>query len=182
MPSFSMKADIDRMLSELSAMQGRAEEAARPAAQAAAQVLYDAVKANVARIGKKTGNLQRSIYQAFSLDNSGPGRATYHVSWNAHKGFAPHGHLVEYGHMQRYEYYQDDQGNVRPRVRPEAQGKPKPRQRASQAVKDAYYVPLEGGPRLVAARPFIRPAIAKAAEAMDEAKAVFLERVLGKQS
>lgn len=174
-----MKADIDRLLSELSAMQGRADEAARPAAQAAAQVLYDAVKANVARIKKHTGNLDRSIYQAFSIDNSGPGRAMYHISWNAKK--APHGHLVEYGHMQRYVYYRRNDGQIRPLVRPGMDGTPKPKGRAPQAVKDQYYVPLEGGPRLVAARPFIRPAIAKAAEAMDEAKAVFVSRVLGEQ-
>lgn len=179
MPSFSMKADIDRLLQEVNGMEARAEEAARPAAQAAAQVLYDAVKANVARIKKHTGNLDRGIYQAFSIDNSGPGRATYHISWNARR--APHGHLVEYGHMQRYVYYQDEQGHVRPMVRPEAQGKPKPKQRAPQSVKDAYYVPLPGGPRLVAARPFIRPAVAKFGEAMDAAKAVVLDHVLGEQ-
>ena len=179
MPSFAMKADIDRLLAGVNGMQDRAEEAARPAAQAAAQVLYDAVKANVARIKKHTGNLDRSIYQAFSIDNSGPGRATYHISWNART--APHGQLVEYGHMQRYVYYQDEQGNVRPMVRPEMQGKPKPKGRAPQAVKDAYYVPLEGGPRLVAARPFIRPAVAKFGEAMDAAETVVLDHVLGKQ-
>jgi HK97 gp10 family phage protein len=179
MPSFSLDVDIDDLLSSVGAMQERAEAAARPAAQAAAQVLYDAVQANVARIKKHTGNLDRSIYQAYSIDNSGPGRATYHISWNAKK--APHGHLVEYGHMQRYVYYQDDAGNIRPMVRPGKEGTPKPKQRASQAVKDAYYVPLEGGPRLVAARPFIRPAVAKMNEAMDEAKRVALDYILGKQ-
>lgn len=179
MPSFSMKADIDGLLSELSAMRDRAEEATRPAAQAAAQVLYDAVKANVARIKKHTGNLDRSIYQAFSIDNSGPGRATYHISWNARK--APHGHLVEYGHMQRYVYYRRNDGQIRPLVRPGMDGTPKPKGRAPQAVKDAYYVPLEGGPRLVAARPFIRPAVAKFGEAMDAAEAVVFDHVLGKQ-
>jgi HK97 gp10 family phage protein len=178
MPSFSLKADIDSLMYSLNAMENAAVEAARPAAQAAAQVLYDTVKANVARIGKKTGNLQRSIYQAFSVDNSSPGRAVYHVSWNAHKGYAPHGHLVEYGHMQRYEYYQDEQGNVRPKVRPEMQGKPRPDKNASRSVKDAYYVPLPGGPRLVAARPFIRPAIAQFDKALDEAKLVLMQRIL----
>lgn len=179
MSSFSIDVDIDGLLRAVGGMQERAEAAARPAAQAAAQVLYDAVKANVARIRKHTGNLDRSIYQAFSIDNSGPGRATYHISWNAKK--APHGHLVEYGHMQRYVYYRDEQGNIRPKIRPGMEGKPKPKQRASQAVKDAYYVPLPGGPRLVAARPFVRPALAKMGEAVDAAKVVVLDYILGKQ-
>ncbi|WP_066339262.1 HK97-gp10 family putative phage morphogenesis protein [Azohydromonas lata] len=179
MPSFSMKADIDSLLQAVGGMQERAEAAARPAAQAAAQVLYDAVRANVARIKKHTGNLDRAIYQAFSIDNSGPGRATYHISWNARR--APHGHLVEYGHMQRYVYYKGNDGQIRPMVRPGMDGTPKPKQRASQAVKDAYYVPLPGGPRLVAARPFIRPAVAKMGEAMDEAKRVALDIILGTQ-
>ena len=84
-----------------------AAAAVRPAAQAVAQVLYDRVKANVAALGRVTGNLDSSIYQAHSPENSRTGlREQYNVSWNHHK--APHGHLLEYGYLQRYRYYQDN--------------------------------------------------------------------------
>lgn len=123
-----------------------AEEAARPASQAGAQVLYNAVEINVSRIGHKTGRLANAIYQAFSKDNSGEGYATYHISWNAKK--APHGHLVEFGHLARYHTYIGKDGR--------------------------WYTdkskPL-ASPRQVAARPFIRPAMASfeaALQAMQE--------------
>lgn len=77
----------------------------RPAAQAGAQVLYEEVLTRVPVAAKdhKTksgriiprGGLKASIYQAFSADHSGYGKATYHISWNYRK--APHGHLVEFG-------------------------------------------------------------------------------------
>jgi hypothetical protein len=142
-----------------------AEAAVRPAAQAGAQVFYNRVKANVAKLGKRTGNLDKSIYQVFSQDNSAKGRAQYHISWN--RGKAPHGHLVEFGHVQRYVTYIDKRGQWKTLVRPEMKGKPKPKRSAPLAVKDAYYVPLKGGPKLVGAKSFIRsatsPDVARAA-------------------
>lgn len=166
--SFTLTADLSGLNALLDDLGTAAETAARPAAQAASQVLYNEVRANVAKIGKKSGNLERAIYQAFSQDNSAVGKATYHVSWNASK--APHGHLVEYGHLQRYRYYQTPDGKVRPMVRPGMQGKTPPGRRASQAVKDAYYVTLPT-PRQVAARPFVRPAASKFTQAIESAKA-----------
>lgn len=154
--SFSLKVDTSSLDELIENMGERADEAARPAAQAMAQVFYDEVKRNVAQIGRVTGNLERSIYQAFSKDNSGESRATYHVSWNHRK--APHGHLVEWGYMQRYKMYLDSEGNVRPMVRPGMESTPRPSRRASRSEKDAYYVPLPGGPKQVGARPFIRKA------------------------
>lgn len=133
-----------------------AEAAVRPAAQAGAQVFYNRVTANVGKLGKRTGNLAKSIYQVFSADNSGQGRAQYHISWNQRK--APHGHLVEHGHVQRYVTYIDKRGQWKTAVRPEMKGKPKPKRSAPLAVKDAYYVPLKGGPRLVGAKSFVRSA------------------------
>jgi hypothetical protein len=144
--------------------------AARPAAQAGAQVLYDQVKANVARLRKVTGNLDRAIYQAFSERDSATGRATYAISWNKKK--APHGYLVEFGHLQRYELARDARGRFFPMVRPEMQGAPKPKRSASQAVKDAYYVPRKGGPLQIPAKAFIRSAAAK----MPEAQAAMTKR------
>ena len=163
MTAFTMTLDLSALgLDELVA---GAEEAVRPAAQAGAQVYYDRVKANVAKIGRVSGNLAGSIYQVYSRDNSGKGVAQYHVSWNRRK--APHGHLVEYGHVQRYVTYIDKRGQWRTLVRPEMVGKPKPKRNAPQAMKDAYYVPLKGGPRVVGARSFVRaakvPAVDRAA-------------------
>ncbi|WP_312588974.1 HK97 gp10 family phage protein [Comamonas terrigena] len=133
-----------------------AEEAARPAAQAAAQVFYDAAKANVAKIKKVSGNLDKALYQAFSPENSGQGFAQYHISWNATT--APHGHLLEHGHWQRYQVVMTRKGWVT-LARPENAGKRKPRRRASQAEKDAFYMPRPGGPVYIPGKAFMRGAL-----------------------
>lgn len=176
MSDIKFKMDLSSLNSILDDLGDAAAEAIRPAAQAAAQVLYDDVKANVAKIKKKTGNLSKSIYQVYSKSNSGPKRAVYQISWNSKT--APHGNLVEYGHLQRYKMYQGNDGQVRPMVRPGMDGSKRPPRRASQAQKDAYYVPLPS-PVQVAARPFIRPAIQKFDKAMEAAKAELLRRVVG---
>lgn len=139
-------------------MGDRAEAAARPAAQAASQVLYDEVKRNVAAIPHKTGKLDSSIYQVYSQANSGEGRATYHISWNHRK--APHGHLVEFGHVQRYVSYIGSDGNWYTAKRAGTAGMRKPGRGASQAAKDAYYVPL-ATPKQVRAEAFVRRAQVK---------------------
>lgn len=150
MSGFAIKVDLSAFEAAMDADAKVCEEAARPAAQAGAQVLYDAVRANVSRIKRRSGNLASSIYQAYSADNSAPGKATYHISWNARK--APHGHLVEWGHLQRYEVAYD------------------PLTRRFTTHKDR---PLPA-PKQIAARPFIRPAMAK----MPEAEAAMRERFL----
>lgn len=150
--SLTIKADLsglDQMLDQLAT---DIEDAARPAAQAAAQVLYDEVKRNVGRLGTKTGKLAQAIYQAYSKDNSGQGRATYHVSWNVKK--APHGHLVEFGHVQKFRVFLGKDGKW-------------------HTDKRSLLV----APRQVAARPFIRPAVAKFPEASAAAEAVLLRRI-----
>lgn len=139
--SFAIRCDtaaLHRMIDELGT---DVEEAVRPVAEAGARVLYNAVKQNVASIGKVTGNLQRAIYEAFSKDNSGKGVATYQVSWNAKK--APHGHLLEYGHVQRYAVFIGKDGKWHTNKK-------------KKLVQ----------PRQVAARPFVRPAAAKMPEAV----------------
>lgn len=149
--TFSMDTSgLNQWLDEL---QAEALAAVRPAAQAGAQVLYDEVKRNVARLKRKTGNLDRSIYQAFSPDNSVDGKVTYHVSWNRRK--APHGHLVEFGHLQRYEISFD------------------PNTKRFTTHKDR---PL-AAPKQVAARPFVRPAMAKFPQALEAAKAELFKRL-----
>lgn len=96
--------------------------AARPAAQAGAQVIYEQARLNASTLRSKKehyfygtaaknappgqkrafaygpfvpGSLYSSIYQAYSKDNSGPTLVTYHISWNAKK--APYGGMVEVG-------------------------------------------------------------------------------------
>lgn len=152
-----------------------ADAAARPASQAAAQVLYDEVQRNISHIPQKTGNLAKSIYQVFSRDNSAMGIATYQIGWNTRK--APHGHLIEFGHVQRYVTYLGRDGKFYTAVRRGLKGKvkkPGKGKKVSQAVKDAYYIPL-ATPKQIAAKPFVRPATARFPEAMAAAEKVLLE-------
>lgn len=137
MSSFSMELDEDLLAADLDARAEVAEAATRPAAQAIAQVLVEAVRSNVSRIKKKTGKLSEAIYQAYSRDNSTETLATYHVSWNARK--APHGHLIENGYLQIYEMVYDE------------------RTERFYTRKDR---PL-AAPRHIAAQPFVRPAQAE---------------------
>jgi hypothetical protein len=150
---------VEAMMEQLG---DKADEAARPASQAAIQVLYVEVKRNVAAIPQKTGNLERSIYQVYSRNNSGQGKATYQCSWNTRK--APHGHLVEFGHIQRYVTYMGRDGKFYTAVRPNMRGKKKPSRKAPQSVKDAYYLSLPS-PKQVAAKSFVRKATSKFSEA-----------------
>lgn len=98
---------LEELLDELGEKAG---EAIRPAAQAGAQVLYDAAKRRAPVSDHlhyfhgthgiygpyRPGNLRDSIYQVYSTDNSTDGRkAQYHVSFNFKK--APYGFMVEYG-------------------------------------------------------------------------------------
>ncbi|MGO4379698.1 HK97 gp10 family phage protein [Pseudoduganella sp. RAF19] len=167
-----LKVDLGGLRSMLDEMGDASIAAARPVAQAVAQVLYDEVKRNVQSIGRKTGNLDNAIYQAFSQANSGPGHATYHVSWNPRK--APHGYLIEFGYIQRYKAYIGKDGRWHTAIRRSMRGQRKPSRRASQEVKDAYYVPL-ATPRQVPARSFLRAAQSKFPAAMAVAEAKLLE-------
>jgi len=150
----SLYVDMAELNSVIDALANEVEDAARPSAQAGAQVLYDDVKRNVASLGRVTGNLDRGIYQVYSKDNSGPGRATYHVSWNAKK--APHGHLVEYGHLQAFRVFVGKDGKWH----------------TDKKHKLAQ-------PRQIAAHPFIRPAMSKFSAAMEAAKAELMRRLSG---
>ncbi|WP_289241192.1 HK97 gp10 family phage protein [Delftia sp.] len=138
-------------------------------------MIYDRVKLNVSALGRVTGKLDRSIYQYYSTEKSVDGeRAEYHVSWNHKK--APHGHLLEWGWLQRYVYRPDGMG---PMVRPGMEGKPKPKRRASQAEKDAYYVTLPV-PKQIAGKAFMRSAESSMPEAQKAAEQELLRRIRGK--
>jgi hypothetical protein len=174
--SLTLKTNLTSFDRMLDSMTIDVEDGVRPASQAGAEVFYQQVKRNVAGIGRVTGNLDSAIYQAYSANNSGKGRAVYHVSWNARK--APHGHLVEFGHIQRYKVYTGRDGRWYTAIRPGMKGKKAPPRKASQSVKDAYYVPL-ASPRQVAAQPFIRPALAvspQAAAAAEKALWAYLRK------
>jgi hypothetical protein len=173
MSSITISADLSGLDSLIDQLGSDVDQAVRPAAQAGSQVLYDEVKKNVAQL-TKSGRLASSIYRVYSTDNSGQSKATYHISWNAKK--APHGGLVEYGHLQRYRYYQASDGTVRPMVRPSMQGQPKPGRRASQAAKDAYYVPLPT-PIQIPAKAYMRRAADHFPQAYEAAAAELLKRI-----
>lgn len=156
--SVSLKVDMGAVNALVQGLKDDMHEAVRPAAQAAAQVFYEIVLQNVDTLTKAVkGNLRSSIYQAFSKSNSkaagdGYTRATYHVSWNAKK--APHGHLVEYGHIQKFKVYLGRDGKW-------------------YTNKNA---PLPA-PKQVAARSFIRSAYHRQQEAVEAAQAVLLDRM-----
>lgn len=152
--TFTMKADTAGLDAFIDGLNADLQEAARPAAQAAAEVLYQAVRTNVSALGRKTGNLYNSIYQKYVEEKSGQGKATYHVSWRTSGSGvrAPHGGLVEFGHIQKYKVYLGKDGNW------------------YTNKKAPLATPVQ-----VAARPFIRPAVALFPQAEEAAKAKLLE-------
>ena len=101
--------NVAQFKEQLQATTNELQKATRPAAQAGAQIIYDAARLN-APVSKKPhkfygthkvygpyspGNLRDSIYQVFSKTNSYKDVSTYHISWNADK--APYGAMVEFG-------------------------------------------------------------------------------------
>lgn len=115
-----VKFDLSAFSASIDATKDRIQKATRPAAQAAAQVVYEAAvmlapegkqehyfygsASKAAPKGQKraraygpfrSGTLKAAIYQAFVEWKSGPSVATYHISFNREK--APYGHMVELG-------------------------------------------------------------------------------------
>lgn len=86
-----MELDLSKFEAKMS------ESVLRTGAQSMAQVIYEEVKLNASppRLGRKTGNLEAAIYQAYSPEKSVNGSQTYRISWNKRK--APHGNLIEFG-------------------------------------------------------------------------------------
>lgn len=109
----TLDINLDGINAEIDAIKAKAEAAIRPAAQAGAQVYYQAVlaAAPVSKAGhwfhgtsfKKTGqkywfesgSLKKAIYQVYSKDNSSKTHAQYQVAWNHRK--VPYGFMVAYG-------------------------------------------------------------------------------------
>ena len=111
----NIKMDVAKFKEQLRSTADDLNRATRPAAQSGVQVIYDRAKQIVSAelVSKREhkfhiegrvygpfqpGNLLRSIYQAFSKDNSYRDVSTYHVSWNADK--APYGAAVEFGNSK----------------------------------------------------------------------------------
>lgn len=90
-----LTGDLERSLAKFE--QKVQESVLFSGAAAMARVFYDEVKLNASppRMGRVTGNLERSIYWAFSPEKSTATQKTYRISWNKSK--APHGHLLEFG-------------------------------------------------------------------------------------
>lgn len=117
--SFNARVDARGLHIRLDRIARAVRSAARPAAQAGAQVFYNQVVVNVpvsagghwfygaaskkAPPGQKKAHayyfepatLLDAIYQVFVPERSGDGFAHYVVSWNHLK--APYGHMVEFG-------------------------------------------------------------------------------------
>lgn len=111
--SMSITVDMSQFAKRLNAIKADVDAAVRPAAQAGAQVLYEAVRNNVPVSNKghwfhgtmfkvngtkyffEAGTLKKSIYQVFSKDKSNDKRSVYHVAWNHRE--CPYGFMVEFG-------------------------------------------------------------------------------------
>ena len=101
--------DTPKLIDQLKATQQKLRDAARPAAQAGAQVIYEAARINAPTSNKahffyirgqkygpfSPGTLRDSIYQVYSKSESTDSKATYQVSWNYKK--APYAFMVELG-------------------------------------------------------------------------------------
>lgn len=105
--------NLDSLTRQVDKIGENAQDAIRPAAQAAAQVFYDAVKSTVPvskhahwftgtqykKDGTKywfeSGSLKGAVYQVYSKDQSSKTQATYHIAWNHRK--VPYGFMVAYG-------------------------------------------------------------------------------------
>ena len=186
--SLKMKFNLDKMFAKVEGLEQAVANGLRPAAQAGAQVFYDEAKVLASR---SSGLLQRSIYQKYMKDLSVDGkRAIYKISWRTGGKkdkdgagpplpFAPHGHLIEFGWVQRYSVYTDKAGMWHTAIRPSMRGQPYPKGgKNNQAARDAYFVPRKGGPVQHAPKSFIRAAYAaKRAEALAAVKARMIEEI-----
>lgn len=145
--AFEVTVDISGLEQFLNAAESELIAAIRPAAQAGAQVIYEEVKRNASKIVGETGRLASSIYQVYSKMQSDPRKhAVYHISWNSKE--APHGHLVEYGHVQKYHVIFDEALNKWVTLK-------------RQPLKKPKHIPP---------RPFLRPAMAHFPRALEAAK------------
>lgn len=112
--TLSVNIDTSGFEELLARMNEEVEGAVAPAVSAAAEVIVVLAKSNIAQLTKSgvgTGNLYRAMYKKYVTEESIDGqKATYTVTWRTAKNGlprAPHGHLLEYGWIQKYARYQD---------------------------------------------------------------------------
>lgn len=186
-PGFTLRVkNLDQVLEGLDNLAADVQKATRPAASAAAKVLYDEVKKNAQLFGEGyvadgTGKLADAVYRVYSRAGSDAMRATYHVSWNQTK--APHGHLVEFGHWQPYVTYRGKDGKFHTAVRPSMlkqylatyNGKTVPKH-----LRDKFFV-KRPSPKWIPARPFVRAAQSQFDAATSAAAEVIYRAVDGQQ-
>lgn len=191
-----LKVDFDTapLLAKIAGLEQKIKESVRPAAFAGSDLLYKEVKHRALTIGGSK-RVAAAVYQKFVV-NSASGAlgdsATYHISWrkghskNNEKGHAGEGalptttigHWIEFGRWQRYMVRTDKDGNWYTVKRPESEGKPVPGRTASQAQKDAYWMPRPGGAVFHPAKSFLRSGYeAQKAEAAQAAKARMQELI-----
>lgn len=167
--------DAKGVIAGLQALAEKPVELARPAAYAAARTFYDQTVKNAAAISPGedgTGRLADSIYHVWSKDNATDNKAVYHVSWNkTSKRGAPHGYLLEFGYNRRYQAIKLRDGSWITLRSPKARRErwPKPGRGASQAEKDAYWMPRKNGPSYHLGNFFLRNAYRMAYESAVQA-------------
>lgn len=111
--TFSVTTDLSAFVDLMDDVVKASHDAVVPAAEAGAKVIYQATLlatphgkkghwfsgTNYKVTGKRywfnAGNLRASIYHVLSQDNTGPGYATFHISWNYRK--APYAYMVHNG-------------------------------------------------------------------------------------
>lgn len=189
-----LKVDFDTapLLAKFDGIEEKLKAAIRPAAFAGSDVLYKEVRHRALAIGGSK-RLQDSIYQKFVVDSKGGvlgESATYHISWRkgrekssdtAAKGaslpYTTIGFWIEFGRWQRYMVRTDKNGEWYTVKRPGVTGKP-PGRKASQAQKDAYWMPRNGGPVFHPAKSFLRSGYEAAKEKAVEAAQARMKELL----
>lgn len=168
-----LKVDFDTgpLLAKIGGLEQKIKDAVRPAAFAGSDLLYKEVKHRALTIGGSK-RVAAAIYQKFVVTSASGAlgdSATYHISWrkgdskNNKKGHAGEGALptttigfwIEFGRWQRYMVKTDKDGNWWTIRRPGVTGKP-PGGDASQAQKDAYWMPRKDGPVYWLPKSFLR--------------------------
>lgn len=185
-----LKADFDLgpLLAKIDGLEEKIKASIRPAAFAGSDVFYKEVRTRALTIGGSK-RLQDSVYQKFVADSAKGAlgeSATYHISWRKQRAktnikgaksedaglpYSTIGFWVEFGRWQRYMVRTDKNGEWYTVARPESKGKPAPGRGASQAVKDAYWMPRKDGPVYWLPKSFLRSSYeAKKAEAVKAAQ------------
>lgn len=193
-----LKADFDLgpLLAKIDGLEEKIKASIRPAAFAGSDVFYKEVRTRALTIGGSK-RLQDSVYQKFVADSAEGAlgeSATYHISWRKQRAktnikgaksedaglpYSTIGFWVEFGRWQRYMVRTDKNGEWYTVARPESKGKPAPGRGASQAVKDAYWMPRKDGPVYWLPKSFLRSSYeAKKAEAVKAAQERLKELIL----